>query len=173
LSHLSAEQANRRATEIVTADTRRLYDLAEGPLVRPRLIRITDDDHRLYLGLHQLIWDGTTLKRIVFPELVALYRRHAMGLPSSLPDPEAQYADYTTWQLEWLRRPEVAARITRWRGRLAGVAPTQLPLDHPRPPRQTFAGGTIPLTIEHTTVEGLRRAARAAGGTVFHALAAA
>jgi amino acid adenylation domain-containing protein len=173
LSHLSAEQANRRASEIVTADTRRLYDLADGPLVRPRLIRITDDDHRLYLGLHHLIWDGTTLKRIVFPELIALYRRHARGLPSSLPDPEAQYADYTTWQLEWLRRPEVAARITRWRGRLAGVAPTQLPLDHPRPPRQRFVGGTIPLTIDHTTVEGLRRTGQAAGGTLFRVLAAA
>jgi amino acid adenylation domain-containing protein len=173
LSHLSAEQANRRATEIVAADTRRPYDLADGPLVRPRLIRITDDDHRLYLGLHHLILDGTTMNRIVFPELVALYGRHAMGLPSSLPDPEAQYADYTTWQLEWLRRPEVAARITRWRGRLAGVAPTMLPLDHPRPPRQRFVGGTIPLTIGNTTVERLRRAAQATGGTLFRVLAAA
>jgi len=173
LSHLSAEQANRRATEIVTADTRRPYDLADGPLVRPRLIRITDYDHRLYLGLHHLIWDGTTVKRIVFPELVDLYRKYVMGLPSSLPDPKAQYADYTAWQLEWLRRPEVAARITRWRQRLAGVAPTQLPIDHQRPPRQRFIGGTIPLTIDHTTVEGLRRVAEATGGTLFRVLAAA
>ena len=48
-----------------------------------------------------------------------------------------------------------------------------MPLDHPRPSRQTFDGGTIPLTIDHATVEGLRIAARAAGGTLFHALAAA
>ena len=173
LSHLSAEHANRRATEIAAADNRCPYDLADGPLIRPRLIRITDDDHRLYLGLHHLILDGTTLNRIVFPELVALYRSYAMGLPSSLPDPEAQYADFTIWQLDWLRRPEVAARITRWRNRLAGVEPTQLPLDHPRPPRQRFVGRTIPLTIGNTTVEGLRRTARATGGTLFRVLAAA
>jgi amino acid adenylation domain-containing protein len=173
LSDLRPQDAVARAVEIVAADSLPAYDLADGPLIRPRLIRIAEEDHRLYLGLHHLIWDGTTLKRIVFPELVALYRSFATGLPSSLPDPEAQYADYTTWQLEWLRQPEVAARITRWRSRLAGVAPTQLPLDHPRPPRQRFVGGTIPLTIDHTTVEGLRRTAQAAGGTLFPVLAAA
>jgi amino acid adenylation domain-containing protein len=57
--------------------------------------------------------------------------------------------------------------------RLAGSMPSQLPLDHPRPPCQTFAGGTIPLAITHATVEGLRRAALGAGGTLSDALAAA
>jgi amino acid adenylation domain-containing protein len=173
LSHLSIGEAKHQATEIAAADTLRPYDLARGPLIRPRLIRIAEGDHRLYLGLHHLIFDGTTLSRVVFPELVALYRSYAMGVPSSLPDPQAQYADYTTWELDWVRRPEIAARIARWRSRLAGSTPTQLPIDHPRPPRQTFAGGTIPLTIEPATVDGLRSAAQSAGGTLFHALAAA
>jgi amino acid adenylation domain-containing protein len=172
LSHLSTEEAKRRATELA-ADTLRPYDLADGPLVRPRLIRIAEDDHRLYLGLHHLIWDGTTLNRVVFPELVALYRSYAMGVPSSLPDPQAQYADYTMWELDWVRRPDVAARIANWRSRLAGSTPSQLPFDHPQPSRQTFVGGTIPLMIDRATVDGLRRAARRAGGTLFHALAAA
>ena len=104
---------------------------------------------------------------------MALYRSYAMGVPLSLPDPQAQYADYTMWELDWVRGPEIANRIANWRKRLAGSAATQLPLDHPRPPRQSLAGGTIPLTIEHSTVEALRRAARTVGGTLFHALAAA
>jgi amino acid adenylation domain-containing protein len=173
LSELGPEDAVHRATEIAAADTLRPYDLAYGPLIRPRLIRITEDDHRLYLGLHHLAFDGTTLHRVVFPELTALYRSYAMGVPSSLPDPQAQYADYTMWELDWIRGPEIAARIANSRRWLAGITPTLLPLDHPRPPCQTFAGGTIPLAIERTTVEGLRRAARTAGGTLFHALAAA
>ena len=173
LSHLSIAQAAHRATEIATDDTLRPYDLANGPLIRPRLIRFAHDDHRLYLGMHHVIMDGSTFQRVILPELVALYRTYAMGLPSALPDPKAQYADYTAWELDWVRRTEVADRISRWRNRLAGVTPTLLPTDRPRPPRQSFAGGTIPLTIEHTTVEGLRRAARASGGTLFHALAAA
>ena len=58
LSELGPADAAHRATEIATADTLRPYDLADGPLIRPRLIRITEDDHRLHLGLHQLIFDG-------------------------------------------------------------------------------------------------------------------
>jgi amino acid adenylation domain-containing protein len=173
LTDLGPEDAVLRATEIAAADTLRPFDLANGPLIRPRLIRITEDDHRLYLGLHHLVFDETTLHRVVFPELAALYRSHLIGVPSSLPDPQAQYADYTMWELDWVRGPEIASRIANWRKRLAGSAATQLSLDHPRPPRPTFAGGTIPLTIEHTTVEALRRTARTAGGTLFHTLAAA
>ncbi|MGH3556121.1 non-ribosomal peptide synthetase [Mycobacterium sp.] len=173
LSGLGRENAVQRATEIAAADTLRPYDLADGPLIRPRLVRITEHDHRLYLGLHHLIFDGPTLQHVVFPELTALYRSFVMGVPSPLPGPQAQYADYTRWELDWVSGPEIAGRVGNWRRRLAGITPTQLPLDHPRPPRQTSAGGTIPLTIEHTTVEGLRRAARTAGGSLFHALAAA
>ncbi|BBY06261.1 non-ribosomal peptide synthetase [Mycobacterium noviomagense] len=173
LSTLGREEAIQRAAEIAAADALHPYNLVEGPLIRPRLIRITEADHRLQLGLHQLVFDGPTLQRVLFPELIALYGSYAGGPPSSLPDPQAQYADYTMWELEWVRAPEVAGRITNWRKRIADSTPIQVPLDHPRPPHQSFAGGTIPLTIEHTTVEGLREAARTAGGTLFHALAAA
>ena len=117
LSDLGAQDAVARAVEIVAADSLPAYDLADGPLIRPRLIRITEDDHRLYLGLHHLIWDGLTLNRVVFPELVALYRSYAMGVPSPLPEPQAQYSDYTMWELDWVRGPEIAKRIARWRSR--------------------------------------------------------
>jgi amino acid adenylation domain-containing protein len=173
LSDLPAQAGHARAVEIAAGDMMRPYDLAEGPLIRLRLIRMAEDDHRLYIALHHLIWDSTTLKQVVFPELIALYRSYARGLPSSLPDPQAQYGDYTAWELDWVRGPEMAARIAKWRSRLADSTPNQLPLDHPRPPSRNFVGGTIPLTIERATVEGLRRAATAAGGTLFHALAAA
>jgi amino acid adenylation domain-containing protein len=173
LTHLNPEDAVRQAIDIAAAEMLRPYDLANGPLIRPRLIRITAHDHRLYVGLHHLVFDPVNLNHVVFPELMALYRSYAMSAPSLLPDPEAQYSDYTKWELDWVSGPEIAGRIANWRKRLAGSTPGQLLLDRARPPRQTFAGGTIPLTIEHDTVEGLRRAARAAGGTLLHALAAA
>jgi amino acid adenylation domain-containing protein len=172
-SDLDTADAVARAVDIVTSDSLQPYDLVNGPLIRPRLIRIAENDHRLYIGLHHLIWDGLTLNRVVFPELVVLYRSYTTGVPSALRRPEAQYVDYTQWELDWVRGPETAKRIERWRDRLADITSTQLPLDHPRPSHQTFAGGAIPLTIDLATVEALRAAARAAGGTLFHALAAA
>ncbi len=73
LTEVPLPEAQQRATELGAEDTRRPYQLTEGPLLRPRLVSLTPQDHRLYLGLHHLIFDGVTLYRIVLPELVRLY----------------------------------------------------------------------------------------------------
>jgi amino acid adenylation domain-containing protein len=173
LTHLRLEDAVHQATEIAAAEMLRPYDQAKGPLIRPRLIRVTEDDHRLQLSLHPLVFDGKALQCVLYPELTALYRSYTAGGPFSPPNPQSQRADSTTWELDCVRGPEIAGRIAKWRSRLAGSAPSQLPLDHPRPPCPTLAYETIPLAIEQSTAEALRRAARATGGTLFHALTAA
>ena len=66
-SDLETADAVARAVDIVTTDSLQPYDLVNGPLIRPRLIRIAANDHRLFIGLHHLIWDGLTLNRVVFP----------------------------------------------------------------------------------------------------------
>ena len=118
LSHLDPHEAQRRAIGVAAADTAAPYDLAHGPLLRARLIRITDEDHRLYLSMHHLIVDGVTLHSVLFPEFVALYRDYTAGETPSLPEPEAQYSDYTVWERDWVTGQDVADRIERWRGRL-------------------------------------------------------
>lgn len=173
LSHLGREEARRRAADIAVADTVRPFDLARGPLVRPRLIRFSKHSHRLHIGIHQMIFDWTSLRRVVFPELVALYHSFADGLPVSSRSLPPQYAHYTRWELDWVDRPETKARIERWRGRLHGITPLQLPQDHPRPVGQRFASGVVPLTIDRVTVQRLRSAARKSGGTLSDAFAAA
>jgi len=172
-SQLRPDEAARQVKEIAVADVMRPYDLAHGPLIRPRLMRIAEDDHRLHLGKHRLVCDAVSLHDVLFPELIALYSSYALGLPPALPEPRAQYSDYTTWEREWVSGPAAVARIGRWRDGLAGITPTQLPVDHPRPPRQQFVGATIPLTIAHVAIDGLENIARRTGATLFHALAAA
>ena len=88
-SDLETADAVARAVDIVTTDSLQPYDLVNGPLIRPRLIRIAANDHRLFIGLHHLIWDGLTLNRVVFPELVVLYRSYTTGVPSALRRPAA------------------------------------------------------------------------------------
>ena len=105
LSHLSAGEAKSRAVKIATDDARWAYDLARRPSMRARLIRITDGDHRLYLAMHHLSFDGVTLQRVLLPELIAAYRAYVAGQALLLPKPEAQYSDYTIWQRDWLSGP--------------------------------------------------------------------
>ena len=37
------------------------YDLAVGPMYRPLLVRFSTEEHRLFLGLHHIIFDGVSL----------------------------------------------------------------------------------------------------------------
>ena len=71
--HAHEERENAAGDGAAVEDSRRPYDLARGPLMRPRLVRFDDDHHRLYLSLHHLIFDGVTLYRVVLPELITLY----------------------------------------------------------------------------------------------------
>ena len=87
LSALSYGAAQSRAAELAAADFGRPYDLARGPLVRPHLVRLSADHHRLYLGLHHIIFDGVTLYRVILPELVTLYDDIVAGRPPSLSEP--------------------------------------------------------------------------------------
>ena len=67
---------------------------------------------------------------------------------------------------------EVDRRLARCRERLAGVAPLNLPLDHPRPARQRFRGSMLPIAIDSATGRRLRRIAADHDATLFQLLAA-
>jgi len=51
-----------------------------------------------------------------------------------------QYGDFAEWQHADLERERQKASLAYWRGQLADVEPSDLPLDRPRPPVQTFVG---------------------------------
>ncbi len=173
LSVLPAAEREHAATLLVAEEARRPYQLAEGPLIRPLLVRFSEDHHRLYLAMHHLVFDGVSLYRIVLPELVALYKAATAGLPSPLGAPPLQYADYAAWELEWAGSDEVRRRLAYWRRRLEEAHSPDLPLDHPRPPRQRFRGHMEALNLPVELTHALRQIAGGAGCTLFQVVCAA
>ncbi|WP_433056619.1 amino acid adenylation domain-containing protein [Dactylosporangium sp. CS-033363] len=137
------------------------FDLAAGHLLRPALIALGPDDHLLAIAIHHIVTDGWSMD-LFAGEVAALY---AGGTPPELP---VRYGDYAAWQRA---NTGFAASVEFWRGTLAGIEPLDLPTDHPRPPRQTFAGA------EHSLALGLRdeltALARDHGVTLHMALLAA
>ena len=173
LSHLPRDRAEHRAVAVVAAAARVPYDLSRGPLVRPRLVRFAADEHRLYLSLHHLTFDGVSVNRVILPELAALYDAFAAGLPSPLPQPPAQYAEYARWDRERMDHPRFARRLDHWRRHLARLPTLELPLDRPRSSATEARGGMVTLTVPERTVQRLGTVARYAGSTPFQVLAAA
>ncbi|MEV5412748.1 amino acid adenylation domain-containing protein [Thermopolyspora sp. NPDC052614] len=147
------------------------FDLAEGPLLRLRLLRVSAREHVLAVAMHHLISDGWSVT-VFLAELSALYEAYAAGRPSPLPPLAIQYGDFAVWQR---RRDDenLATGLARWRRELAG-APDALPLptDRPRPAVQGFNGASVAFELPAEVVRDLDRTAKQQGATTYMALLA-
>ncbi|MER8621968.1 condensation domain-containing protein, partial [Mesorhizobium sp. M1409] len=143
------------------------FDLARGPLIRGRLIRISDEEHVFLLTQHHIVSDGWSMSVLV-GELSQLYRAFEAGQDDPLPPLAIQYPDYAAWQRQWLTRDRLQSQADYWRETLAGApARLGLPTDRPRPEQQSFAGASVPVVIDADLTRGLKRLSRQHGTTLF------
>src|ERR1700758_4892972 len=118
LRSLPPEERDGAAVAIATADARVPLDLRSVPLFRIRLICLGDEEHRLYLTLCHIIFDGVAIYRVFLPELASLYKAFAAGLPSDLPELAIQYPDYACWQRRNLTHEVLSKDLEYWREKL-------------------------------------------------------
>jgi amino acid adenylation domain-containing protein len=173
LSGLPEDRREPRLRRLVREEALRLFDLARGPLLRVSLAKLDPRQHVAMVTLHHIVGDGWSMEVLV-REMVALYESFTQGRPSPLPELPVQYADFTVWQRSWLAGPVLEGEVAWWRERLSGLPPLlEMPLDHPRPAVQTYAGGGCPLLLPAELVRRVRKLAHRQGATLFMALLAA
>ncbi|WP_084195840.1 hybrid non-ribosomal peptide synthetase/type I polyketide synthase [Streptosporangium amethystogenes] len=157
--------AERVASEL--ARTR--FDLAEGPVFLPTLLRVGPTHHVLSLNMHHIVSDGWSMG-IMARELGVLYNAFAANRESPLGDLSLSYGDYTRWQrerVEEVLEPELAY----WTRQLAGAPPAlELPTDKPRPPMQTFDGAVSTRLLPLDLTDRLRGLSREHGLTLYMTL---
>ena len=174
LRGLPEAEREPEALRVARADAGQPIDLARGPLLRARLIRLGDDEHRLFLTMHQLIFDVVSLFDVFIPELAALYEAFSTGKPIRLPELTIQYSDYAYWQREWLQGDALAAHMAYWKQQLADSLPVlELPLDRPRPAVQSFPGAMEPFALPKSLTDQLKALSRREGVTLYMTLLAA
>ncbi|MFZ0769884.1 MAG: amino acid adenylation domain-containing protein [Candidatus Sulfotelmatobacter sp.] len=162
------------AMRLAAEDARQPFDLARGPLFRVKLVCLEDEDYRLFVTLHHLIFDGFSGYRVFFPELVALYDSFSRGKPSPLPALPFQFADYALWQKECMGGGALARQMDYWRHQLAGNLPAlQLPISRTRPAIQSFRGAMHTLTLPGWLSDSIRQLSRQEGVTLYMTLLAA
>ncbi|HEU0077893.1 MAG TPA: amino acid adenylation domain-containing protein, partial [Longimicrobiaceae bacterium] len=148
------------------------FHLAEGPLIRGRLIRLGEDDHVLLVTMHHVISDAWSMGVLV-RELSALYRAYRGGADDPLPRLPVQYADYAVWQRRWVEGEVLERQASYWMNALAGVPELlALPADRPRPPRQDHAGARAPISFDEGLTAGLKALSQRHGTTLFMTLLA-
>jgi amino acid adenylation domain-containing protein len=150
---------------------RSTFDLAAGETFRATLLRLADDEHHLLLGVHHLAADGWSAG-VLLRELGALYAARTAGESIDLPRPPVRYRDWAAFQ----QRPREGTDADEafWRTELRGAPHViDLPLDHPRPPLQSWDGAKHPFPIAPELTRALEAAARAEGTTLYVVVAAA
>ena len=148
------------------------FDLAQGPLLRVKVLKLAEDDHVVLYSMHHIVSDGWSMGVLV-REVCALYEAMVQGQPSPLPELGIQYADYARWQREYLSGEVLSGEVEYWRERLAGAATLELPADHPRPAASSYRGGRERVELGREVREGLRRLSQREGATLFMVLMAA
>ena len=149
------------------------FDLANGPLLRAKLLRLAVGEHILLLTMHHIVSDGWSMA-ILTDDLATLYGQFAGGAPQPTVLENIQYADFAVWQREWLNPARVSGQLAYWREQLRG-APVhlELPTDHPRPAVLTYRGGVQALHISPSIIDVLRSLSQRENATLFMTLLAA
>ena len=148
-----------RVRAVVAEEAARPFDLAEGPLMRVALLRVSNERCALVTTVHHIVADGWSFQ-VLGREVDELYGHFAAGREPVLAEPALRYADYALWQRGWLTGAELERQVGYWRGVLAGAPALDLPTDRPRPAQQSFRGHLHGFALSRELVAALRRVGR-------------
>jgi len=173
LRALSGHEREEEALRLRGEEAQRAFDLASGPLFRPTLLWLAEDESELLLTMHHIISDGWSIGVLV-RELTELYQNNCAGRPSTLDELPIQYGDFVEWQRQWLAGDVLETELSYWRQQLKDANTViDLPTDYTRPPIQTFRGGRQSMQLAPDLTESLKTLSHRNDATLFMTLLAA
>src|SRR5215213_4424439 len=172
LTSLREPEREAEVNRLAEVEAHQPFDLSQGPLLRVKLLRLSESEHVVLMTMHHIITDGWSLG-VLINEVAVLYRAFAEGGPVPLPELPVQYADFAIWQRERLQGEELERQLSYWRQQLAGApALLELPTDRPRPSLQTFNGADEAFTLSAESTQALQQLSRSRDVTLFMTLLA-
>lgn len=173
LSEFSEQERLKKVQELANQEAKQVFSLNHGPLLRIKLLRLTENEHVLLITMHHIISDAWSTG-VLIEELGALYEAFTEGRLSPLPELHIQYADFAAWQRQWLQGEVLETQLSYWKHQLAGIPPMlELPTDRPRPKIQSFRGATQFFKLSPNLSEALKVMSQRSGTTLFMSLLAA
>ena len=142
------------------------FDLAHGPLVRAKLIKLDAEQHTLLFTSHHIVCDGWSTN-VLLGELGQLYGAETNGSTANLPAP-TPFREYAQSQAKWRQTPEHEAVESWWAKQFADpVTPLELPTDRPRGSVKSFPGNTVRRIIGASAYQRIKRFGAQNGCTMF------
>ena len=164
-------QRGQKVKELIREEVSRGFDLARGPVIRGRLLRLGQQEHILIVTMHHIVSDGWSAG-VMIKEFTQLYEAFKEGKPSPLAELEVQYADYAVWQREWLSGDVLQRQLEYWSKQLEGITVLELPTDRARPATISYRGASEGFVVPAELTRKLNELSRREGLTLFMTLLA-
>jgi acyl-CoA synthetase (AMP-forming)/AMP-acid ligase II len=173
LRKLRRSRRETAAHKLVREELLHSFDLARGPLLRARLVRLAARTHLLLITIHGIIEDGWSLG-VLIDELATLYDAFAAARASPLAPLPIQYADFAYWQRDWRSYPDVVAQLNYWREQLHDPLPVmKLATGRPQRTIDEFRSARRKVALPPELSEAAKRFSQREGVTLFMTLMAA
>lgn len=173
LSRLTDDELEAEIRRLAFKESRRVFDLQKGPLLRIHQLKCNDQTNIILLTMHHIISDGWSAGLLI-SEMTSLYNAYKRGEASTLPELPVQYADFAHWQREWLQGDVMEKQLSYWKAELAGAPLSlKLPLDKPRPQVPSSMGLSYGFSIGDDSSKAIEALCRKEATTVFMAVFAA
>jgi thioester reductase-like protein len=137
-----------QATDVLTQEAHRPFDLHHGPLVRMGVFHTSHDRSCVVLAIHQIIADSWSLSVLV-DDLLQAYSAMAGGPSRTAQPPPYTFEDFVAWERKQLDGAAGSRTLEFWKRELQGAPlQSQLPTDHPRPKVATLNGAELGFTLD-------------------------
>ncbi|EPR09613.1 non-ribosomal peptide synthetase [Ruminiclostridium papyrosolvens] len=132
------------------------FELENPPLIRVRLIK-RDSHHILFIDMHHIIGDGMSITTFI-DEFCSFYNGWELEYPAR------QYKDYS----EWMITKDISKQKEYWINEFRDeVTVLDMPIDYPRPHKQSYNGATVFRKTGNVLGEGIKKLAKDTGSTEY------
>lgn len=146
----------------LSTDAQHIFDLENGPLVKTRLLKLSETEHFFSLTAHHIVCDGWSMG-IALQDLATFYSARTQGKIPALP-PVEQIGPYAIEQLAFEQTADYKSIEQFWLDQYRDSIPVvDLPTDFPRPPRRTYASHRKDFHLDDDLTLGLRKLGQRAG----------
>jgi amino acid adenylation domain-containing protein len=163
---LSPDDRAVKLKESIERETEYAFDLKNGQLIKTTVIEETSNVSTILFSLHHIVSDAWSMTTLV-EQLANFYELLEQGEPLPGNDASLQYADYSEWQLDMLRRGEFDPQIDYWRTQLDGNEYLNLPTDSVSVNDQANNGGSVSLELPKNRADDITELSKSLGVTPF------
>ena len=173
LSGMGEEEQRNRVLEIMRREWEEPFNLSTGPVLRMKLIKVSERDHVLLRNFHHIVSDGWS-QSVFNREFMLLYEAFQQGRENPLHPLPIQYADFALWQRKWLDEDALARDIDYWKKQLQGIPEQlELPRDRPRQAMQSYKADYCSATLSGQQVNAVKQLSQRSQATLYMTLLSA